>query len=28
MREMMFDEPPTLDEVFHTLSTAEARING
>lgn len=28
MREMMFDEPPSLDEVFHTLSTAEERING
>jgi hypothetical protein len=28
MREMMFDEPPSLEEVFQTLSTAEARING
>ncbi|MDP7018091.1 MAG: nucleotidyl transferase AbiEii/AbiGii toxin family protein, partial [Pirellulaceae bacterium] len=28
MREMMFDEPPSLDDVFQILSVAEERING
>ena len=28
MREMMFGEPPTMDEVFQILESAEQRING